>query len=199
MRCGLSLMKVFTLLLLITVAVETAAGQENTALKIIVLEGEGAFNNIRRRLARDLTVEVRDEENLPVRGARVEFELPEVGPGGVFPGGVRNFVATTDIHGRASSTGLRPNSTEGRFRIRVTASLAGKTGTAVVSQSNTLAGGVITGVNQGRSKKKWAILLGVAAGAAGGIYAGTRSETPVLSPPRPTVLSAGAVSAGGPR
>ena len=62
----------------------TGQAQERAGLKIVVLEGEGAFNDIKRKRARNPVVEVRDEANHPVAGAEVVFTLPETGAGGTF-------------------------------------------------------------------------------------------------------------------
>ena len=45
--------------------------QEAGSLKIVVIEGEGALNNIRSRTATQPVVEVRDENDRPVEGAEV--------------------------------------------------------------------------------------------------------------------------------
>ena len=180
-----------------------ASAQEGKLLTVVVLEGEGAFNNIKRKLARDPIVEVRDENNKTVTGAEVVFTLPEGGPTATFAGGVRKFTATSDAQGRAQTTGLKPNTREGRFNIKVSAAMDGKTGSAIISQSNTLAGGVV-GVGMDKSgmsgKTKLLIAILIGGGAGGGVYAATRgggSAGP--SGPIPTSLSAGAVTVGGPR
>src|SRR6059036_2707594 len=118
----------------LTTLCQGAAAQESGFLKIVALEGEGAFNDIRRKIARDPVVEVRDEANRVVAGAPVVFSLPDSGPSGTFAGGSRIFTATTDAQGRARGEGLKPNSIEGRFNIKVTASASGRSGTAVISQ-----------------------------------------------------------------
>ena len=51
-------------------------------LNIVIVEGEGAINNIRQRTAREPIVQVEDENRRPVAGAAVLFLLPEDGPGG---------------------------------------------------------------------------------------------------------------------
>ena len=51
-------------------------------LNIVIVEGEGAINNIRQRTAREPIVQVEDENHRPVAGAAVLFLLPENGPGG---------------------------------------------------------------------------------------------------------------------
>ena len=176
------------------------AGPQNTAgLKLVVLQGEGAFNDIRRKTGRDPVVEVRDEKDRPVAGAQVVFTLPEAGPSGTFAGGGQTHTTTSGANGMAAAPGLKPNDVEGRFPIRVTATLGGRTASITISQNNTLAGGAVATGQQRGGGKKW-LLVVVGAGASGGVLAATRrggSSAP--APPPPTVLSAGTVTVGGPR
>lgn len=102
----------------------------------MVIEGEGARNNIRSHSATSPVIEVRDQEDKPVAGAEVVFQLPASGPGGVFYGWMRTQTARTDEKGRAVASGLTPNEDEGRFQIRVLASRDGQKGTAVINQIN---------------------------------------------------------------
>ena len=60
-----------------------ASGQEPAVpakLNIVILEGEGAINNIKQRTAREAIVQVEDENRRPIAGAAVLFMLPESGP-----------------------------------------------------------------------------------------------------------------------
>jgi hypothetical protein len=175
------------------------AAQEPGGLRLVVVQGEGAFNDVRRKVGRDPVVEVRDENGRPAPGAQVVFTLPETGPSGIFAGGGKTFTTTSDPNGLAAARGLKPNTVEGRFQIKVTAALGGRTGTALISQSNTLAGGTVTPGQRGGAKK-W-LLLVLAGGATGGILAakGGGSSAPPPAGPPPTTLSAGAVTVGGPR
>ncbi len=171
-------------------------------LHIEIIEGEGATNNIRQRLAREPIVEVQDENRKPLAGATVVFLLPESGASGVFPNGARMLTVTTDANGRAVATGLRPNSVPGKFQIRVSANSQGMTGSAVITQTNVLIGAAVAA--GGISAKVIGILIGVGAAAAGGALIATRSgggESPQIppQPPRPTVsISAGAPNVGPP-
>lgn len=177
------------------------ASRELGGLRMVVLQGEGAFNDIQRKTGRDPVVEVRDENDRPLAGAQVVFSLPESGAGGTFEGGIRTFTTTSDPNGMASARGLKPNSVEGRFQIRVMASVGGKTGTVAITQSNTLAGGAVVPGQHGGGGKKWLLLL-VAGGAASGILAaksGGSKSTPPPAGPAPTILSTGTVTVGGPR
>lgn len=57
-----------------------ASAQVAPMLNLVVLEGEGATNNIRQRTAREPIVQVEDENHKPVAGAIVVFTLPSNGP-----------------------------------------------------------------------------------------------------------------------
>jgi hypothetical protein len=196
-----------TLLIKSTVAVliclSFAAAAEQKTLQVNVVDGEGAFNDIRRAQARVPVVEVRDDDNRVVPNARVVFQLPDMGAGGTFTDGSRTLIANTDEQGHASATGLKPNKVEGAFVITVTASKDGAVGHAEIRQSNTLAGGDQSVQSGGHGKVK--ILIAVA-GAAGGIAVaalragGSKSSSSSSSSSAPvTSLSAGAITIGGPR
>jgi hypothetical protein len=177
--------------------VQTAAGK----IKIVVVQGEGALNNIRARSAAPLIVEVRDSSDKPVAGAEVVFQLPPAGPGGVFNGWMRNQTARTSAEGRAETNGYTPNDEAGRFNIKVTATSGTKTTSSIVAQINT-PNGTDTNGKQAKSKSNlWKVALIVgAAGLAGGIVAATRggSSTPA-TPPTPISVTAGPITIGGPR
>lgn len=177
------------------------AGADRALLQVTILEGEGAFNDIHKGLARAPVVEIRDENGKPLANARVVFQLPEVGPSGTFGESGLTYVGTTDGQGKATGLGLKPNRVEGAFQIVVTASAEGRTGRAVIRETNTLAGGDRP-IKSGRSK--WlGILLAVGGAASGGIIAATRgggsSSSSSATTATPTTLSAGTVSIGGPR
>lgn len=167
-------------------------------LTIVVLEGDGAFNDIRRKVARNPVVQVHDAEGRPVAGAEVVFTLPTDGASGTFEGGGKTFMTKTDAAGRASTVGLRPNSLEGRYNTRVTATLAGRAGTILISQSNTLAGGPVR-TQTGHSRTKIILILLVAGAAGGGIFAATHHWGGGSPAPPTATLSAGTVTVGGPR
>jgi hypothetical protein len=151
-------------------------------LKITILEGEGAINNIRQRTAREPIVQVEDENRKPVAGALVVFTLPDTGPGGVFPGGSKSLMVTTDQKGQAVARGMQLNKVSGQFQIKVTATFKQLTAHAVISQSNVAAAAAAGGI----SGKFIAILAIAGAAAAAGIVVATREET---TPP--TVVSVG--------
>jgi hypothetical protein len=196
------IMRSFIALLLVTILPAMAQNAAPGSLKIVVVEGESAFNNIHSKTGRNLTVEIRDERNQPVPGAQVVFQLPPGGPGGTYIDAQTMFTTTTDSAGRAHTVGFRPNSTEGRFEIRINASKDGRTGSTVTSQSNTLAGGPANTQNPGPShKKKWILVLAIggAAAAAGVIVATHGSSGGTAATPPGATISIGTISVGAPR
>jgi hypothetical protein len=110
-------------------------------LKIVIIEGEGFTNNLKRRIAREPIVEVRDRNDRPVAGAAVVFTLPSSGPSGTFANGSQVFNTVTGPNGRATAQAFRANDITGQFRINVTASHQGQTGSATIAQSNAAAVG----------------------------------------------------------
>jgi hypothetical protein len=180
--------------------VASAAEQKN--LQVNVLDGEGAFNDIRRGQARMPVVEVRDDDSHPVQGVKVVFQLPDMGATASFTDGSRTLVTTTDAQGRATAPGLKPNKVEGTYLISVTASKEGSIGRAEIRQNNTLAGGDQSMQSGNHSKLK--ILIAVAGAAGGAAIAAARSgggsKSGSSAPPvAPTTLTVGAVTIGGPR
>ncbi len=90
-----------------------------SAFHIAIIDGEGAINNVKGRLAREPVVQVEDRSHRPVAGAYVAFDSPASGPGGVFANGSTHFVAVTDQYGRAVAQGFQNNGTAGNFTIQV--------------------------------------------------------------------------------
>jgi len=105
-------------------------------LRVVVIEGEDALNNTQAGANRDVTVEVRGPDQMPVSGATVTFVLPDAGASGTFPNGQRMLMVDTNNLGRASASGIRPNNIAGPMQIRVSASYLGVVATAVVRQTN---------------------------------------------------------------
>ncbi len=174
-------------------AQETAGAKK---LNIVIVEGEGAINNIRQRTAREPIVQVEDENHRPVAGATVTFLLPHDGPGAVLSDGSRSFTAVTDQNGRAVLRGLRPNSNVGRYEIQVNASYQGATGTATITQANILPA-MAAAAGAGISGKLIAIIaIAAGAAAAGTAVALTRGNGSPAPPP--IVITPGAPTVGGP-
>lgn len=198
-------MRFLSLLLTVLIAVPfpsaLSAAPPSPALNLVIVEGEGAINNVRQRTAREPIVQVEDENHRPVAGAAVVFTLPSNGASGTFVNGARTLTTVTDSQGRAVARGLRPNNVQGQFQINVTASSAGQTATGVITQTNALVAAAAGAAAGGISAKLIAVLVVAGAAAAGGAaYAATRSSsTPGAIAPTPTTISAGSGSVGPPR
>lgn len=160
------------------------AAQEPQAphrLNLVIVEGEGAINNIKLRTARETIVQVEDENHKPVAGAVVAFLLPGNGPGGTFVNGSKSATIVTDNAGRAVMPRMQLNSTGGRFEIKVHASHQGLEANATVTQSSiAAAGGISTGAIVG-------IVAAVAAAGAVAAVVATKGKgggsTPTPAPP----------------
>ncbi len=169
---------------------------QQPGLRIAIVEGDGAINNINQKITVVPVVEVRDESGQPVEGAAVVFFLPTQGPGGTFANGTNTLNATTDRQGRAIANGIRLNRQTGKFDIRVTASQGGQTASATITQTNV--SGVSSSGSGGSSKKIW-ILLAVAGAAAGiGVLVALHHGSSTPSGPPPIVITPGTPTVGGP-
>jgi len=168
------------------------AQSADAQLKILVLEGQGAINNISLRRAKEPVVQVTNENDAPVTGAVVTFMLPDAGPGGVF--GDRNKIlsVTTDEKGQAVGRGLRANKIVGQYQILVSASYQGRNARTSITQTNAEP---FASVSHSSSKKLlWLVLLG--GGAAGAAFAARGSASGPASA-TPSSSAAGAVITPG--
>jgi hypothetical protein len=164
-------------------------------LKIVILDGEGAINDIKQGTAREPIVEVRDENDRPLSGALVVFTLPDRGAGGVFADGSKSLMVHTDSKGQVVARGLRPNKTAGEFRIRVDASHQGLTANTTIAQTNVLGTAVAA---TGISAKLITILSIVGGAAAVGVVAATRGGSESSSS-NPTTINPGRTTVGPPQ
>jgi hypothetical protein len=165
-------------------------------LKITIVEGDGAINNITEGRARDPIVRVTDDDNKPLAGAAVTFLLPDLGAGGTFPTGATSTVTTGD-DGLALARGLRPNNVAGQFQIRVTASYRSLVARTSITQTNAAPASAVVKKSNG----KWIALIaiiggGAAAGAALGLSGGGSNSpggggTPPATRPPTTVTPGG--------
>lgn len=179
----------------------SAQAQVAPMLNLVVIEGDGAINNVRQRTAREPIVQVQDENRRPVAGAIVTFTLPSRGASGVFANGSQTLTVATDQQGQAVARGLRPNGVKGQMQIRVNASHNGQTTSTNILQTNAVmaAAGAAAG---GVSGKLIAVLVVVGAAAAGGALYATRSGNGSTPPPpgvSATTVLAGNGSVGPPR
>ena len=177
----------------------TASAQNlPTRIDIVVVEGEGAINNVRQRVARDPVVRIEDENHRPVAGAAVVFTLPVSGPSGEFSNGAKTITVVTDNEGTAAAHGLKINDTPGKLQIYVTASYRGLRARGLINQ--TLQGGPAATASHGISGKWIAILAAVGAAAAGGAIAATHggSSTPTSTPTTPAAPAPIGITPGSP-
>jgi len=129
-----------------------APGQ--AALKIVVLDGEGAVNIIQQKTATAPVIEVRDQNDLPVAGAAVRFGIRS---GRAAFGGARTLSVTTDAAGRAVATGFAPTGS-GALQITATATFQGQAAAVTIAQTT------VTTVAQAAAVSG----AGATAGAGGG-------------------------------
>jgi len=172
-------------------------------LNLVIVEGEGAINNIRQRVAREPIVQVEDENRKPLAGVAVVFAVPGQGPGGTFANGANELTVLTDNQGRAVMRGFRANNQQGNYAVRVTASFRGLTATTNINMSNAALAATGAGIG---AAKLGLILAAVGGAAAAGIAVGvtrnggTAPATPTGPPtPPPTVLTPGTPTVGPPR
>src|SRR5277367_3384090 len=112
------------LAILISIPAASVVDAQDAAprLNLVIIEGDGAINNIRQRTAREPIVQVEDENHKPVAGAAVLFLLPDHGSGGTFANGSHSLSVTTNAQGQATAHGIHVNNVQGPFQITVTAS-----------------------------------------------------------------------------
>lgn len=157
----------------------TLCAQSSGGLRILVLQGEGAVNNIRTKRGTPPVVEVQDENGNPVSDAAVTFRVPPSGASAFFEGRQSEVRVRTDSRGQAAPGSYAPNEAEGRFLISVSAVTGSMTGEAVITQSNSStifqAETVTKKSGWFSGWKRWAIIGGAAAGTGLGIWLGTRN------------------------
>ena len=206
-KCGVKPLAI-SLCFLLTFSFEILAqdsGPIPTQLNIVILEGEGALQNVRQRVNRDPVIRVEDENHKPVAGAAVAFTLPTEGATGEFGNGSKTLTTMTDSAGQAVAQGLRMNQVAGKTVIHVTASYKGLFARALITGENVLppgakpAGSTKGGHGHGALI---AVLLIVGAGAAGGaVYAtqhkGGSDNTGTSTGPTPIGITPGTGSIVG--
>ena len=173
------------------------AQDTGSQLNIVIVEGEGAINNIKQRTAREPIVQVEDQNHKPVAGAAVVFLLPDQGASGVFANGSHTLTVMTDAQGRAVARGFRPNSVQGKLQIHVTASHQGQTASVTINQVNAVT--AATGAAAAGISAKLITILVIAGGAvAGGVVAATRGGGSSTTTAPPTTVTAGTGTVGAP-
>jgi hypothetical protein len=180
---------------------------------VTVLVGEGVIHDIRQPTPTEVVVEVKNDNERPVEGAVVVFQLPSEGASGTFVEGLLS-TAITDQQGKVTVPGLRPNGVAGRWQIKVTVSHQGVTVSVTIHQINQepckpgFRLSKTTGVcEKGGGSGKWIALVAVGGGAAaGGVLAATRggkggttTGPGPTTPPRPvTTVTVGTITVGSP-
>jgi hypothetical protein len=155
-------------------AVPDAPAQETVSkIEIQVVAGEGVSVNAGQRVAVVPAIRIVDQNNRPVRGAVVVFNLPVSGTSGEFSNGAKNLSLLTDDNGTATATGLRANGIPGRLQILVTASYRGANTRGFINQTVQGTGSATTQVSRGGGggghiSGKWIAIIAVIGGAAAG-------------------------------
>ncbi len=180
-----------------------AWAQNPASLQIIIVEGEGAINNVKQRVNREPIVQVEDENHKPVAGAAIIFFLPNDGPGGTFANGSSTLTTTTNAQGQAVARGIRFNNQAGPMQIRVTASFAGQTASAIISQTNVLGVAASGAAAGGMSLATKLLIIGavVGAGVAAGVVIANHSGGggSMATTPSTITITPGTVTVGGPQ
>jgi hypothetical protein len=173
-------------------------GQTPTSLQIVIIEGQGAINNVKQRVNREPIVQVEDENHKPVAGAAVIFFLPNQGPGGTFANGSTSLTTTTNAQGQAVARGIRFNNQAGAMEIRVAASFAGQTASAIITQTNVLGAAASGGSVGGMSLTTKLLIIGAVVGGAvaAGVIVANRGSSTTATPT--TTITPGTVSVGAP-
>ena len=160
-----------------------------TQLNIVIVEGEGAVNNLRQRVVREPIVRVEDQNHKPVAGVTVSFLLPDNGAGGTFVNGGKLLTVTTDGKGQAIARGFLANKVPGQYAIHVTASAGKVTATQTIAQSNAAAAATLSTVAiAGIVAAAATVGIVVAKVVTGGKAPNTASSL-TLTPGTPTVVA----------
>ena len=173
------------------------------ALRVKVLQGDGAVHNIQSGRATPIVVEVREQNDRIVEGAEVTFQLPLTGPGGFFfPTQSLTQTVRTNFQGQAVGAGFRPNAEQGSFEVKINVAYGNQTRTMVVTQYNSRDLFSYEPAHPKPTpfyKKVWfiAALAGGGTAAGLGIYYWTRSNGSSSS--SALSLTPGQVSIGPPR
>ena len=176
-----------------TVGYGYQAAGEIQKLNIAIVEGDGAVNNIRQRMAREPMVQVTDENRKPVAGAAVVFLLPNQGAGGAFASGAKSLTTLTDANGNAVARGMQANRLSGQYQIKVTASHQGQTASTSINMTNA----VLTGAAGAGVSMKLLLILGAVGGAAAGVAVAASGGGTTGRPS--TTVTPGTPTVGGPR
>ena len=162
-------------------------------LNIVIVEGDGAINNVRQRIVREPIVQVEDENRRPIAGATVTFLLPQTGASGTFTNGSRVLMVVTDAKGQAVMRGMTPNDVGGALRINVSASYQGQTASTSFTQTNIAGAGASGAASSGLSIAFKVAALAAVVGAAvvGGAVIANNQSGERHTAPGPTIITPG--------
>lgn len=181
---------VLALATIISVAVLGLDAQQSKtpALRIVVIEGEGAVNIIQQKTAVVPLVEVRDRNDQPVSGAIVNFAIRN---GRATFGGARTLSVTTNAAGRAAGASFAPSGT-GALQIGATATFQGQSAAAVtIAQTNVMTAAEAAAVSSASASGAGGSGSGGSGGSAGAGSAGGGGLSAT------TLAIVGAAAAGG--
>ena len=176
-----------------------AAEPAGPPLNIFVLQGQNATNSVPDRTAIEPVVEVRDENQQPVEGADVVFELPATGASGLFPGQQLKFPTKTNLQGQAGAP-FTPNMITGRFTIKVTATIRNRTGHVNITQTNAMrpATETVEKPHGLKSRTLKIVLIAAVAGAVTGIIIGVTRGGSSSKPSTTITVTPGSPTFGSP-
>ena len=170
-------------------------------LHVVILDGEGALNNIKERTAREPIVQIQDENHKPVSEAAVVFLIQGNGgtsaAGGTFANGLTSFSTTTGVDGVAKAPGLAPNGAAGSFTIVVTATVAGITATSIIHQTNAPGGGPHLGKVLHQTSVVHPHLIAIGGVVAGAVVVATVVAVTTTGS-SPTSITTGGTTVGAP-
>ncbi len=174
--------------------------QDTGGLRILVITGNGAVNDISKYVPTPTILEVRDSLDQPVAGATVSFTFPEIGPSGRFADGSRTWATTSDARGRVTMSGFVPSRNEGSYQIAVNAASGEKSASIMLRETNAF---VPTAALRGKprmgSSARILVILGIGgAVAAGSLLAIKGGNTGSSASASPTSISIGSISIGAP-
>ena len=181
---------------------QTVSVSEISILQIRIVEGEGTVHRAGTRAVQPLVVQITDETGKPLDHVAVSFRLPDDGPSGAFPNGLRSEIAITGADGRVTVHGIRWNDLAGPLQIRITAARDKARAGAVVSQylSDAVPSRPTAVKSGGGRSYKWAILAIAAASVGGGVAANMArgSSASAAGPITPAAVTAPPISIGTP-
>jgi hypothetical protein len=173
------------------------AGAQDAVLHIKIVGDDGGTHAPGSHVGKPVTVEVTDATGKPVGGAKVSFQVPEEGPGGLFSNGLRTDLATTDANGRATVRGLQLNRVAGSFNVRITAAKDQARAGTIARLSISGGGDQVESADR-KTEPPAPAKAESAAPAAGPASAPAATEKPAAAPkqssPPPTVTMPGTTS-----